>query len=137
MRFLRPIGTLCYLLFTPRAAREFDEACKTRPLLDDTSFYALHYGSSGIPCEVPVFLRQLLTRHLGKSFLKVRPEDNPFIIFDDLDFADLLPPLEERFKFHFPRKELPPEFDGSFDSIVRYIARNGRWSNARPDRDCL
>jgi hypothetical protein len=123
-----PLAVLAALFLKPAKERRFEQALASRPQLDDDTFYETFYGGTDIPRAIPVRLRRLYAAQLGRRWLKVFPRDNPALVCDDLDFADLLTDVGQEFGVAFP-PEARRQLDGSFDSVVKYLAEQvGRGS---------
>jgi len=85
---------------------------------------------SGIPKTIPIRLRKLLCeRIIGDDLSALYPEDNIAMIYDGLDFADVLYRAEREFGVAIPREtwktgeNLGGEIDGTFGSVVRYLSK--------------
>jgi hypothetical protein len=118
MRFLNWIGSAIGSALDARS--DLERQMAERPLLDDEAFYQLYYGSTDIPRGIPIRVRRVLGEQLGPHWLRVRPEDNiPLIL--DIDIAEILFEMEEEFGVKIPPQAMR-SMDGSFDSVVRYIA---------------
>lgn len=94
-----------------------------RPLLGDDEFYAVHYEARNVSREIPIRLRKLYARSLGRAWLKVQPRDKFTDAYGDLDFADLLDDVQDEFGIVIPELERD-EMDGSFDSVVMLLAKH-------------
>ncbi len=108
--------------FALPSERAFDEEAASRPVLDDEAFYQSYYAASGIAKEIPVRLRRLLAYQLGRRWEKVQPTDQPPEVCPDLDFAEIVFEVDEEFGINTAGEEINA-LDGSFDSLVRHIAR--------------
>ena len=120
------------------------EQARQRPRLDDDAFYEQFYAGTGIPKDIPVRLRIVFANMVGVAPRTIRPEDNCLLIHEELDLAELIWGLEREFKMkvdietafegpigHKGKTTLcRGEIDGSFDSVVRYLARVRREQQA-------
>lgn len=108
--------------FYPKKERVFYRELKQRQFLEDDEFYQQFYKNTNIPKDIPLQLRNLYIREMGKSFARVHPTDNIADIYYDLDFGGFLFAVEREFDVSFNDviSNIIP-LDGSFDSIVRYI----------------
>jgi acyl carrier protein len=116
----RLLALLGDLLFDASHSR-FEKELADRPRLDDQAFYEAHYGSSGIPEDIPIRVRKVFVEQLGDCWKGVRPDDNVCESDPDLDLAELLYEIEDEFGIKIPDEEMR-KMDGSFDSIVRFVA---------------
>jgi hypothetical protein len=118
------------------AERAYSAHLRRRPRLDDEAFLRRFYAGSGLPEDIPIRLRRLYQEIFGEDFAGLHPEDNVARIYDGIDFADVLWRVEREFrvKIH-PETDLKAPFrhegkpcspngtiDGTFDSVVRYLA---------------
>jgi acyl carrier protein len=87
--------------------------------LDDDDFYRLHYGNTTVPKEIPIRLRKLCVKQLGRRWILVKPED--CLVDDELDFYELLLDIAEEFGISIPDEDMD-QMDATFDSVVRYLA---------------
>ena|SRR5579859_532761 len=88
--------------------------------MDDESFYRLHYGNTPVPKSIPIRVRKVLVEQLGSRWLWVKPEEC-VIEDDEIDLAELLHEIEDEFGVSISKEDMQ-RLDGSFDSIVRYLA---------------
>jgi hypothetical protein len=120
-------------LWSEREHRYYDEL-RDRPALDDEEFFKRFYSAAGIPKDIPIRLRRLYQDIIGCDLSAMQPHDNLALIFDALDFADVLYRVEREFEVKIPLTVCsePPQYkhwpfigsqiDGTFDSVVRYLA---------------
>jgi hypothetical protein len=107
-----------------------------RPKRNDDEFFHEFYATSNIPRDIPIRLRKLYEEIIGVDFSALCPEDNHAIIYDELDFADVIYRVGREFGQNIPIEIVPKyalthrgrasqqgEIDGTFDSVVRYIAK--------------
>src|SRR5262249_26513364 len=87
--------------------------------LDDDAFYLLYYGNTTVPREIPVRLRKLCVKQLGRRWIVVKPED--CLVDDEIDFVELLLEIAEEFGISIPDEDIG-RMDVTFDSVVRYLA---------------
>jgi len=120
------------------------EETRRRPRLDDDAFYEQFYAGTGIPKDIPVRVRIIFESIVGLDRRVFRPGDNIFLNHEELDLAELIWRLEREFKMkvdietafkgpigHKGKMTLcRGEIDGSFDSVVRYLARVRREQQA-------
>lgn len=112
--------------------RAYEAELRLRPPLDDEAFYERYYAGSDVPREIPLRYRKLLKSILGIDLAGLQPQDNIALIFDGLDFADVLYRINHEFRVSIPLKSVShvpyssgdssPMIDGTFDSVVRYLA---------------
>ena len=118
------------------AERAYREQLRQRPKLDDDAFYQTFYSGTGIPRDIPVRLRRLYEKIIGDNLSALQPQDNQAFIYGGIDFGDVLYRVEREFKLKIPRESTVKapltyhgyssptgEIDGTFDSVVRYLAR--------------
>lgn len=117
--------------------REYAETLRRRPRLTESEFYDAFYAETGIPRAIPARLRKLLESIIGDDLAALQPEDNIAMIYDGLDFADVLYRVEREFHLRIPLTVFRPPsdtpgafqtdpIDGTFDSLVRYLVWSGR-----------
>jgi hypothetical protein len=104
-----------------RFFREFTRKIDARPGLDDDTFFTRFYEGTSFPRDIPIRLRKLYADSFGSRWWKVQPQDRVKEVYDDFDFEDLLCDVEKQFGITIPDRVLQ-SLDGSFDSIVRYLA---------------
>ncbi len=98
--------------------------------MDEDTFYRTFYKGTAIPKEIPIRLRKAWAEELGPPWHKLFPQDNPFQVFpDDLDLTCLMVATEREFGVVFPAEDVE-RIDGSFDSVVQYLAKQ---VNASPN----
>src|SRR5262249_7292031 len=72
--------------------------------VDDETFYRLYYGKTNIPKDIPVRVRKVCVKQLGRRWVRVQPED--WVIEDDeVDFAELLADLGQEFGLSIPDED--------------------------------
>lgn len=110
--------------------RAYQAELAKRPRLDDDQFFEKFYAGTGVPKAIPIRLRKLLCqRIIGDDLSALYPEDNIALIYDGLDFADVLYRVEREFDVAIPRatwktgENLGGEIDGTFGSVVRYLSK--------------
>lgn len=96
--------------------------CGSQDIADD-AFYQEHYGNSNVPRDIPIRVRKVFIEQLGTRWNLVRPEERPTDEDEELDLADLLNEVEHEFNIKIPLVDMR-QLDGSFDSIVQYVAKN-------------
>ncbi len=107
--------------------RAYSELLQTRAKLNDGEFYETFYAGSRIRKDIPVRLRMLCQKIIGEDLSALHPEDNLALIYDGLDFADVLYRVEREFDLKIPLTACKwatteaGEIDGTFDSVVRYV----------------
>jgi len=126
----RPPAMTLAPLFPSSEQKAFHRNLRQRPALDDDAFYDRFYSGSGIAKEIVIRIRKELKRALGLNLGGVRPDDNVALAYDDIDFADVLWRLSRTFDVHIPQDACWDEIDGTFDSLVRYVAKH----KAGPDK---
>lgn len=132
-RFLRFLG---FWGRGPSATeRAYREKFRQRPRLDDDAFFEQLYSQTDVPRDVVVRLRRACRESLGIDPAFLRPEDNLAMIWDDVDFGDVLYHVGRSFKvkippetalaapFQYKGKPGTGEINGTFDSLARYLAK--------------
>lgn len=109
-------------LFMTEYQRFLRRAWAVRPELSDDEFHDRFYAGTGIRREIPSRVRHALEQALGANLASVHPCDNLALGFRDVDLADIFFRLERVFHIQIPREVCPSEIDGTFDSLVRYVA---------------
>jgi hypothetical protein len=117
IRIIKNYAALCVRWYSRPSAEE-REVDARQPISDD-EFIRTFYSDGTVPRDTIVRLRKALHDALCDNG-KLRPQDNLAIIFDDVDFADVLYLVGRRFGLAIP-KEHYSRFDGTVDSIVRYL----------------
>ena len=108
-----------WISFAPE--RRFWREVAAREPLDDAEFYRQFYGESGVPHELVLRLLPVYCRMFHFEAGKMRPTDRtPLLI--ELDTSDYVRQIEQEFGLGIPDEDVE-ELDGSFDSIVRYLAQ--------------
>ena len=117
------------------SGRAYHEMLRQRPRLDDDAFFEQFYSQTDVPKDIAVQLRHVCGNSLGVDPSALRPEDNLAMIYDDVDFFDVLHYVGRKFKVKIPPetalaapfqhkgKPCTGEIDGTFDSLVRYLAK--------------
>lgn len=90
--------------------------------LEAEEFYRTYFGNSTVPKDIPIRVRKVLVDQLGYRWNRATPLDNPGLENDELDPADIFDLIADEFCISFPLEEMR-QLDGSFDSIVQYVAR--------------
>jgi len=62
---------------------------------------------TGIPRNIPIRLRKLYEEIIGVDFSALRPEDNHAVIYDELDFADVIYRVGRKFGLNIPIETVP------------------------------
>ena len=132
-RFLRFLG--CWGCGASATERAYREVFRQRPKLDDDAFFEQFYAQTDVSKDVVVRLRLACRESLGIDPAVLRPEDNLAMIYDDIDFCDVLYRAGRQFKmkippetalgapFQYKGKPCTGEIDGTFDSVARYLAK--------------
>jgi hypothetical protein len=123
--------------------RAYHAILQERPRRNDDEFFDEFYAGSSIPRDIPIRLRKLYEEIIGVDFLALRPEDNHAIIYDEVDFAEVIYRVGREFSLNIPietvleapltyrgRASPQGEIDGTFDSVVRYLAKARHASGA-------
>lgn len=90
--------------------------------MDGITFFNTYYAKTSVPKDIPIRLRKIFVEQLGSRWKRVKPHDRPTDEDDELDFSELLSEIEHEFGIAIP-EEQAQRMDGSFDGIVRYVAR--------------
>lgn len=101
--------------------RRFYRELKLREPLSDCEFFRQFYADTDVPADLVRRLRPIYCKLFYIDPAKVRPLDRPPLL-DDLDTSDLVHEIEAEFGLAIPHEHSEP-LDGSFDSIVRYLAQ--------------
>jgi acyl carrier protein len=104
--------------------RAFRRELAGREWLSDGEFYLEFYAGTEIREEIPRRLLPIYCKFFNIEVGKLRPRDRPPEIAD-LDALDLVRGIEAEFGVHFSDDDLE-RIDGSFDSIVQYLARRAK-----------
>ena len=91
--------------------RAYSEQLQLRTKLNDDEFYATFYGGTGIQKDIPIRLRKLYEKIIGEDLSALHPEDDQALIYDGLDFLDVLYRVQREFKLTIPpaaRETGPP-----------------------------
>ena len=88
--------------------------------MDDLTFYGSFYASTDVPADVPRRLRPIYGTFFGIDATRLRPTDRPPET-TDIDTVGLVRDIEAEFDVTIPDVDAE-DIDGSFDSIVRYLA---------------
>lgn len=110
-------------LFRTKEERSKWREMRQRPLLSDDEFYQRFYADTGIAKEILVRIRHIYATQLAMD--RVWPADKATEFDSELDLAELLVEVEEEFKVEVSDDEAL-KLDGSFDSLVRLVARKLR-----------
>lgn len=100
--------------------RAFHRQLYSREPMDDNRFYDSYYAERQIPEDIPRRLKPIYGKYFGIDPMKLRPADRPPEM-DDLDTVDLVNAIEREFRVTISDKDAE-RIDGSFDSIVQYLA---------------
>ncbi len=115
---------VCLVLVLPLVflAREYAIRYRIsrRTPLEDDPFFETFYSAVGVPADIPRRLRPIYARFFALDPLKIRPADRPPDI-EDADTSELVTAIEREFGVSFGDADLE-HIDGSFDSIVQYLA---------------
>jgi hypothetical protein len=123
--FMYLFGTPIVMSLSPlidsAESRAFRRQLKERPALSDDDFYALFYGGSGIPRDIPARLRHALLS-ADPLFERAIPSDVLYHLYDDLDIADVVDFVEMEFGIAFTKAD-HRGIDGTFDNLVQLVRR--------------
>lgn len=114
--FGRPVVMTLSPLISSAEARAFRRELRQREKLDDDTFYRKFYASSGIPSDFVAGVRNALDG-VDSLMPAVVPSDNLFLFDDDLDFADVLDLVEEKFGIRFAESDYE-NVDGSLGNLI-------------------
>jgi len=106
--------------------RKFHRAVAAREPLDETQFYANYYSQTNVPFDTVRRLRPMYCKIFDIEVGKLRPHDRPPILAE-LDTSDFIEDIEMEFGVSISDKDAET-IDGSFDSIVRFLAAQSRLS---------
>jgi hypothetical protein len=118
------------------AAYAYARELQGRPKLGNGEFYQQFYADGDVPKELVTRLRTLFESIFGDDLSSMWPHDNLALIYDSVDFADVLFRVGREFKVAIPISSVAKEpltyrgkacrngqIDGTFDSLVRYLAK--------------
>lgn len=116
---MRPL-VLNWLPLIPTAeTREFRRELRTRPVLDDETFYRRFYEDSEISKDVLIRLRRRVSQ-VDTLVDRIIPSDRMDLLDDELDFGDVVWLAEKEFGVHFDESAYK-QFDGTFDNLIRLV----------------
>jgi hypothetical protein len=118
----RVLNTPIMTLQWEHQGRRYERELDRRPVLDDHAFFQTYYAGSGIPEAIPATVRRVYAEQLGRRWLAVQPDDRFGDFLPDIDFAEVVDEVAEALGQTIPRADLLA-LDGSFDALVRYLAR--------------
>jgi hypothetical protein len=107
-----------WISFAPE--RRFWRDVARRDTLNDEEFFRQFYGECEVPRELVLRLLPKYSREFGFDPGKLRPLDRPPALIE-LDTGDFIVEIEREFGLKIPDQDAE-QLDGSFDSIVRYLA---------------
>lgn len=102
--------------------RRFRREVASRAPLDEAEFIRQFYADGSVPADIVVRLRPIYCRYFDIEIGKLRPTDRPPEIVE-LDTVELVRKIEREFSLTIPDRDAE-NIDGSFDSIVRYLAQH-------------
>lgn len=114
---------------TSRCERRFRRELAQRGPLDDDQFFQAFYARSEVEPDIPRRLRPIYCQFFDMDVTKLRPLDRPPEICE-IDTSELVHYVEAEFGTTISDKDAE-QIDGSFDSIVRYIARQRATAHVR------
>ncbi len=114
------VTIVTWLSFWPE--RRFRREIAERESLDDARFLQEFYADRQIPSDIPLRLRPIYCKFFEIEVGKLRPQDRPPEIVE-LDTVDLIRDIETEFGVKISDEDAE-QIDGSFDSIVRYLAKS-------------
>ncbi|MHC4402828.1 MAG: acyl carrier protein [Planctomycetota bacterium] len=118
----RPLVMTLAPLLPSAEVRAFHKALRERPPLSDEAFYQRYYAETDVPKAIPIRVRKEIEQALGIDLAGIHPGDNVALADDDLDFGDVLYRLGRVFGIKIPKEACWEEIDGTFDSLVCYVA---------------
>ena len=104
--------------------RKFQRELAERESLDDTEFFKQFYANTDISAHLVRRLRSIYCKQLGIEVGKLRPLDHHPMLAE-LDSTELMEEIESEFGVSISDKDAEA-MDGSFDSIVRFLATRSR-----------
>ncbi len=104
-----------------RKERSFLREYKSREAQGDAAFYEEYYRDSDVPDDIPRRLRPIYAGFFGLDPLRLQPWDRPPEI-GEMDAAQLVDAIEREFGMSISDKDAE-SIDGSFNSIVQYVAK--------------
>ena len=96
----------------------FNREVAARDDLESEDFYRRYYEGTGVPQRVVLGVLPIYSKFFGLPARKLRPHDWPPQIAE-FDTEPLVRDIETEFGMSHAKWE---EVDGSFDSVVRYVA---------------
>jgi hypothetical protein len=112
-----PIVMTLAPIFPSAASRAFRKQLAQRPWLNDEEFFVRYCAESGIPREIAARLRQCL-RTLDVLIEQAIPNDNLSLLYDELDFDDVLDLVEKEFGITFTSADYEA-LDGTLGNLLR------------------
>jgi len=95
---------------------------KRRPKLSLDEFYDQFYATSNVPRSVVSRILNITGEQFGIATGQIRPDDN-FLQTDLADTMYYVVEIAEEFELSRSRQHELEQTDGTFDNIVRYVAR--------------
>ena len=120
---------LVYIAKAPR--RRWRREVAAREPLDPQAFVKKFYPNGEVPADVVARLRPIYARQFGFDPDRLRPDDNPRIVFDRTDDVQLIRDIEAEFGVTFSSDDVA-QLDGSLDSLLRWVARRLSASRSGP-----
>jgi hypothetical protein len=127
-----PVISLVPLVPSP-LARAYRQELRSRPELDDESFFARFYGETDVPREIPIRLRKICMETLSRLLSRVHPDDFVTAIDYESDLGEILEEAERAFAVRFTSEEMR-SLDGSFDSLVQLLKSKLAFSREDEER---
>jgi hypothetical protein len=117
----KPVVMSLSPLIPSSQSRALARQLRDRPDLSDEEFYTRFYEGSGIPREIPARVRRSLLE-IDSRINRVIPADCVAVLYDDLDFADIVSDILKEFGIRFDYSDCE-SIDGTLDNLIRLVHR--------------
>src|SRR5687768_4669527 len=117
--FLVIAGLATWISYWPE--RRYRRELAARAPLSHAEGLEVFYPGNDVPADIPIRLRAIYAGFFEIEPSKLRPDDRP-PEYVDLDISDLVSTIETEFAVTITDSDAE-HIDGSFDSIVQYLAK--------------
>jgi hypothetical protein len=118
----RPVVMTLVPLVDSAESQAFRKELRERAALSDAEFYARYYEGSGIPSDIPARVRRTLYS-LDSLFEGAIPTDHLCLLYDELDFLDVVKEIEQEFKLRLTKADWATVGVGTLDNLIRVVHR--------------
>jgi hypothetical protein len=123
-----PIVMTLVPLVDSAESKAYRAELRGRPALTDEEFISRFYPESEIPQEVIVGVRRSLG-DFDALYKGALPADKLYLLYDDIDFADIVKLALKKFKAKMAKEEWK-NIDGTLDNLIKLVHRRiGATSN--------